>query len=198
MDRKAIAALQLAGIDPGRPELLRVPTALGEQGRVVPLDHDLPVPVMDDEGRVVWLPLEPISRLWTGSAVAPNFSFAPPPEYEPFFILIEATAAEFCDATGRPERDREFERLYRLLRRRPDGVDANPLFSYLRAAARLYLSLRDVSRAEFEAVAHRLSVSARTFTTHIDSTNYHHFVLEEFFHPAGPPLPSAGWPGGAS
>jgi hypothetical protein len=152
---------------------------------------------MDDEGRVVWLPLEPISQLWTGSAVAPDFSFAPPPEYEPFFILIEATAAEFCDATGRPERDREFERLYRLLRRRPDGVDANPLFSYLRAAARLYLSLRDVSRAEFEAVANRLRVSARTFSTRIDSTNYHHFVLKEFFHPVGP-LSSAGWPGGVS
>jgi hypothetical protein len=196
MDRKVIASLQLAGMDPAHPELLRVPTALGEQGRVVPLDPDLPVPVMDDDGRVVWLPLAPISRLWRGSAVAPDFSFAPPPEYEPFFILIEATAAEFCDAIGRPERDREFERLYRLLRRRPDSMDANPLFSYLRAAARLYLSLRDVSRAEFEAVANRLRVSARTFSTGSGSTNYHHFVLEEFFCPAGP-LSSAGWPGGA-
>jgi hypothetical protein len=196
MDRKVIAALQIAGMDPAHPELLRVPTALGEQRRVVSLDPDLPVPVMDDDGRVVWLPLAPISQLWTGDAVAPDFSFAPPPEYEPFFILIEATAAEFCDATGRPERDREFERLYRLLRRRPDSTDANPLFSYLRAAARLYLSLRDVSRAEFEAVANRLRVSARTFATRLDSTNYHHFVLEEFFDPAGP-LSSLGWPGGA-
>jgi hypothetical protein len=57
-------------------------------------------------------------------------------------------------------------------------MDANPLFSYLRAASRLYLSLRDVSRAEFEAVANRLRVSARTFSAGIDSTNYHHFVLE--------------------
>ncbi len=197
MDQKVIAALEAAGIDPAHPEFLRVPTALGEGGRVVPLDHDLPVPVMDDDGRVVWLPLAPISQLWTGSAQAPNFSRAPLSEYEPFFILIEATAAELCDATGRPERDREFERLYRHLRRRPDGADANPLFSYLRAAARLYLSLRDVSRAEFEAVADRLRVSARTFATRVDSTNYHHYVLEEFFHPSGP-LPSEGWPGGMS
>ena len=197
MDVKAIETLQRAGIDPARPELLRVPTALGEQGRVVSLDHELPVPVMDSEGRVVWLPLAPISQLWTGSTPAPDFSFAPPPEYEPFFILIEATAAEFCGATGRPERDREFERLYRHLRRRPDGEDANPLFSYLRAASRLYLSLRDVSRAEFEAVADRLRVSARTFATRLDSTNYHHFVLEEFFHPTGRPF-SAGWAGDVS
>ncbi|HYH99833.1 hypothetical protein, partial [Hyalangium sp.] len=153
-------------------------------------------PVMDDDHRVVWLPLAPISQLWTGSAVAPDFSRAPLPEYEPFFILLEATAAEFCNATGRPQRDREFERLYRHLRRRPDSTDANPLFSYLRAAARLYLSLRDVSRAEFEAVADRLYRSARTFATRIDSTNYHHFVLEEFFHPTGP-VPASDELGGA-
>ena len=197
MDPNAIEALEKAGIDPTHPDLLKVPTVLGEQGRIVTLDHDLPVPVMDELERVVWLPLLPISQLWTGSAVAPDFSREPPPEYEPFFILIEATAAEYCDATGRPERDREFHRLYRALRRRPDGVDPNPLFSYLRAAARLYLSLRDVSRDEFEAVAARLCVSARTFASRLDSTNYHRLVLEEFFHPTGS-VPSAGWPEGAS
>ena len=193
MDPHAITALERAGIDPTHPEFLKVPTVLGEQGRVVSLDHDLPVPVMDEEDRVVWLPLAPISRLWTGSAVAPDFSRAPRPEYEPFFILVEATAAEYCDATGHPERDREFQRLYRSLRRRPDGVDPNPLFSYLRAAARLYLSLRDVSRDEFEAVMDRLRFSAQTFASRLDSTNYHRLVLQEFFHPAGP-LPREGWP----
>lgn len=189
MDLTAIVALERAGIDPTHPELLRVPTVLGEQGRLVPLDQDLPVPVMDELERVVWLPLLPISELWTGSVVVPDFSRAPLPEYEPFFILIESTAAEYCVARGRPERDKEFERLYRALRRRPDGVDPNPLFSYLRAAARLYLSLRDVSRAEFEAVADRLRASARTFSSRLDSTNYHRFVLEEFFHPTGSATP---------
>lgn len=197
MDVKAISALERGGMDPAHPERLWVPTALGEQHRVVPLNQDLPVPVMDDAHRVVWVPLEPLSQLWTGSARAPDLSPVPPPKYEPFFILLEATAAEYCDAMGSPERDREFERLYRLLHRRPDGVDPNPLFSYLRAAARLYLSLRDVSRAEFEALANRLRLSARTFSTRLDSTNYHRFVLEEFFHPAGPLL-NTGWPGDLS
>jgi hypothetical protein len=50
-----------------------------------------------------------------------------------------------------------------------------------------------VSRAEFESMADRLRLSARTFSTRIDSTNYHHFVLEEFFHPAGSLL-NTGWP----
>jgi len=62
-------------------------------------------------------------------------------------------------------------------------MDANPLFSYLRAAARLYLSLRDVSRDEFEAVAERLRRSAKTFASRLDSTNYYRLVLGEFLHP---------------
>jgi hypothetical protein len=194
MDLNAIEALERAGMDPRRPELLKVPTALGAERRVLSLDPDLPIPVADEEGRVVWIPLQPISQLWVGSAVPPDFSFAPPPDYEPFFILIEATAAAYCEAVGRPERDREFERLYRRLYLHPDSVDPNPLFSYLRGACRLYLSLRDTSREEFEAVALRLNTSARTFTTHLSSTNYHHFVLQEFFaseSPAGLSLLSA-------
>ncbi len=169
-------------MDPRHPELLRVPIVLGAQRRVMPLEGDLPVPVTNDEEQVVWLPLRSISQLWTGSATPPDFSVAPPPEYEPFFLLLEATAADYCDATHQPERDAEFERLYRLLSRRPDSADSNPLFSYLRAAARLYLSLKDVSRAEFEAVTDRLRRSAKTFTSRLDSTNYYRLVLGEFFH----------------
>ncbi|HEX8699291.1 MAG TPA: hypothetical protein VF815_10675 [Myxococcaceae bacterium] len=183
MDPNVVAALEKAGMDPGHPELLRVPTVLGEQRRVVPLEGDLPVPVRDEEQRVVWLPLRPISQLWTGSVIPPDFAVAPPREYEPFFLLLEVTAAEYCDATRHPELDREFERLYRLLGRRPDSVDANPLFSYLRAAARLYLSVRDVSRDEFEAVAERLRRSAKTFASRLDSTNYYRLVLGEFLNP---------------
>lgn len=65
------------------------------------------------------------------------------------------------------------------LARRPDGHHKNPLFSYLRAAARLYLSLRDVSQAEFEAVAQRLHQSAKLHAGHIGSTNYFQAVLRQ-------------------
>ena len=190
MDRIAVSVLDKAGMDPARPELLRVPTVLGSQHQVLFLDSDMPVPVMDEEGRITWLSLLPLAQLWTGSAPAPDFSRRPSTEFEPFFILVEATAADFCQARGRAERDREFQRLYRSLRRRPDGVDPNPLFSYLRAAARLYLSLREVSRPQFDAVFDRLHASAKTFASRLDSTNYHHFVLEEFFHPASPLCPA--------
>ncbi|ADO75221.1 hypothetical protein [Stigmatella aurantiaca] len=179
MDAKVVTMLEQAGIDTASPEFLRVPTVLGEEGRVLPLVQELPVPVLGIGDQVVWVPLQPISQLWVGSKIPPDFSFAPPPEYEPFFILLEATAADYCSATGRPERDKEFERLYRHLRRRPDGQDANPLFFYLQAAARLYLSLCDVSQAEFEAVVNRLRRSAKTFSLSLISTNYHRLVLEE-------------------
>ena len=82
---------------------------------------------------------------------------------------------------NRPETDAEFERLYRLLRRNPDGQDAHPLFSYLQGAVRLYMSLRDVSQAEFEAVVNRLSQSAKWHSTHTGSTNYHREVLQGVF-----------------
>jgi hypothetical protein len=89
-----------------------------------------------------------------------------------FFCLIERTAADFCVSTGRMEPDDEFRRLYRLLARRPGGDDRNPLFSYIQAGARLYMSLKDVSRAEFEAVALRLSRFARNVSTGATSANY--------------------------
>jgi len=183
MDQSVIAALQKAGMDSEQPELLRVPTVLGAQRRVLPLEGDLPVPMRDQEDRVVWLPLRSIAELWTGSTIPPDFAVAPPSAYEPFFLLLEATAAEYCDATHQPEQDREFERLYLRLCQRPDSTDPNPLFSYLRAAARLYLSLRDVSRPEFEAVTERLRRTAKTFVSRLDSTNYHRLVLGEFLHP---------------
>lgn len=112
-----------------------------------------------------------ITGLFVGNVVPPNFSTGPTFEYVQFFALLEMTAADFCSVTGKPERDVEFERLYALLRRRPDGRDVNPIFSYLQAAARLYMSLRDVSEMEFEAVARRLTRSARTFA--MGSTNYY-------------------------
>ena len=48
----------------------------------------------------------------------------------------------------------------------PDNV------SYVQAAARLYMSLQDLSRLEFKAVIRRLSKSAKTFSMGFESTNY--------------------------
>ncbi|WNG60682.1 hypothetical protein F0U59_42715 [Archangium gephyra] len=178
MDREAVEKLQRAGLKVEQPEMLRVAIQRDENKRVVTVRNE--VPVMGNEGLVL-VPLKPLSQLWTGSAVAPDLSRTPPPQYQPFFLLLESTAANYCAAQGRPETDEEFERLFRQLRRRPDGTDAHPLFSYLQGATRLYMSLRDVSQAEFEAVVNRLSQSAKWHATHTGSTNYHREVLQGVF-----------------
>ncbi|HYO58730.1 hypothetical protein [Archangium sp.] len=179
MDMEMKAELERAGLRVGRTEMLRVPIEIDPRGQVKPLDKD--VPVMDASGQgVTFVKLKPISQLWTGTAVPPSLAGSPPQEYQPFLFVLELTAADYCVTTRKVETDAEFERLYRLLRRRPDGQDANPLFSYLQGAARLYLSLEDVSQAEFEAVAQRLSQSARHFATHVGSTNYYQRVLRDF------------------
>ncbi|WNG20271.1 hypothetical protein [Cystobacter fuscus] len=178
MDREAVEKLQRAGLKVEQPELLRVPVQRDEAGQVLAVGDA--VPVMGNEGLVL-VTLQPVSRLWTGTAVPPDLSRTPPPEYHAFLLLLESTAANYCAATGKPETDDTFERLYRQLRRKPEGRDSHPLFSYLRGAARLYLSLRDTSQAEFEAVLHRLSQSAKWHSTHVGSTNYHREVLQKLF-----------------
>ncbi len=170
--------LQRAGLKVEQPELLRVAIQRDEQKKVVRLRGE--VPVMGNEGLML-VTLKPVTKLWTGSAVPPDLSRTPPPRYQPFFLLLESTAANYCAAMGKAETDDEFERLFRQLRRRPDGDDAHPLFSYLQGAVRLYLSLRDVSQAEFEAVVNRLSQSAKWHSTHVGSTNYYREVLHGLF-----------------
>lgn len=170
--------LKGAGLKVDQPEMLRVAIQRDENKKVMNPRDD--VAVMGNEGLML-VKLKPISQLFTGSAVPPDLSRTPPPEYQPFFLLLESTAANYCGATGKPETDDELERLYRQLRRRPDGEDKHPLFAYLRGAARLYMSLRDVSQAEFEAVLNRLSQSAKWHSSHVGSTNYYREVLQGLF-----------------
>lgn len=115
--------------------------------------------------------LPSLGALFTGERVPPSMRGEPPIEYQPFFLRIELTSAAYCAKFG-PVHDREFERLYRQLRRFPDGTDKHPLFGALQQTGALHASLHDVSRAEYEAVMDRLSRSARTFDGGPGSTNY--------------------------
>ena len=170
--------LKKAGLKVDQPEMLRVAVQRDENQKVRLLGAE--VPVLGNEGLML-VTLKSVSQLWTGTAVPPDLSRTPPPEYHPFFLLLETTAANYCAATGKAETDDEFARLFRQLRRRPDGDDPHPLFSYLRGAVRLYQSLRDVSQAEFEAVLNRLHQSAKWHSSHVGSTRYHREVLKGLF-----------------
>ncbi|WIG94823.1 hypothetical protein [Myxococcus sp. SDU36] len=175
MDANAVAELEKAGVKVDQPERLYVAVEWDEDGKHVrPVGERVQIRAGEQLAHVT---LKPISQLFTGDVKPPSFAKAPPDEYQAFFLLIEATAAGYCRAVRNTETDQEFERLYRHLQRRPDGTDRNPLFSHLQGAVRLYMSLRDVSQAEFEAVVHRLHQSARHFQTHTGSINYFQEVL---------------------
>jgi hypothetical protein len=180
MDLKVREELERAGLALEQPELLQVAIQFEQQGQPIPLGEE--VPVVDESWTMARVKLEPISRLWTTTEMTP-FLLRTPPQHEAFLLLLESTAGIYCTSMDRPETDAEFERLYRKLRRHPDGADAHPLFAYLQGAARLYLSLRDVSRAEYESMTHRLSKLAGRFRSHVGSTNYHRRVVYSVLGP---------------
>jgi hypothetical protein len=82
------------------------------------------------------------------------------------------TVADYCSVV-KVHTDDDFEEIYRWIRRRPDERSEKQLVTYVQAAVRLYMSLRDVSRAEFEAVFQRLARSARVFRMGPGSVNYY-------------------------
>ncbi|HYO54367.1 hypothetical protein [Archangium sp.] len=180
MDLKVREELKRAGLELERPELLQVAIQFGPHGQAIPLGEE--VPVVDEAWTMAHVKLKPISQLWTTTEMTP-FLLRTPPQHEAFLLLLESTAGIYCTAMNRPETDAEFGRLYHKLRRNPDGQDDHPLFSYLQGAARLYLSLRSVSRPEYEAMTHRLSKLARRFCSHEGSTNYHRKVLYSVLGP---------------
>ena len=165
MDQTITTTLARSGSKGSLPSLVIVRDAAGKV--IKPRDG---VQAQGHEGQVE-LTLRPVRDLFTGDRRAPDLSRGPTPELEPFFMLLEYTVVRFCDADGRDETDQEMEQVYTLLRRRPDG-GGGMLFAYLRAAARMYMSVRDVSAAEYEAVMRRLTKSARSFSMPPLSRNY--------------------------
>lgn len=191
MDLTVLTKFDDAGID--KTFQTSVPTIgirVDHQGYLQPVGDDVLVVDGDNVARVRF---KKISELYTGTKTPPSFRDGPTGEYVLFFAVIEATVIDVCRARGRAEYDTELERLYTHLRRRPDGHDANPLFSYMQAAAQLYMSSFDVSQAEFEAVCRRLSRSAGHFSLGPTSTNYCRVVGASFDEIEAPeePAPSA-------
>jgi hypothetical protein len=163
MDEVILRAVEAAGIDTTLAAgTAQVRIVVDERHQVVPLRGKFDLVV---GGQVVSLTSRPLSEAFRGNQEPPSFASGPTPEYAAFFALLERTVVEYCRVAGRAETDDELERLYRQVRRRPDGQDKNLLSSYIQAAAFVYASLVDTSRAEFEAVLNRLSRSASHFRT---------------------------------
>jgi hypothetical protein len=170
VDQEALNRLGELGIDsPLGEQDLFVEIVRDETGGIVPAGREVMVAADEIEARVA---LRSITELFSGRKMPPSFRHGPTGEYVGFFAFIESTVLDYCEANGRIEYDEEILRLYALLRRRPDGTDDSPLFSYMQAAVRLYMSIHEVSRDEFDAVCRRLTQSARTFRMGPTSKNY--------------------------
>lgn len=187
MDIDLLKKLKAAGLAPN-PDTISV--GIPRVGGNVVHDEG-PIVLMDNQRRSLKVELKPLTALFVGDRQPPPMRGEPPPEYFPFFYALEHAAAMACVARERPEPDAELERLFRHLRRLPDGKNPNPTFACLQRAAQVYLSLRDISRAEYEAVLDRLGRSARTFSTHVGSTNYFTHVLEPLLRNSGRGLSQA-------
>jgi len=173
MDDAVIQRLSAAGFDVTlQKQLPIIAVAVDKQHNPLPLGLDDEVPVLVEDKKAVGVIVKRTGELFTGNVVPPSFSRGPTPAYERFFMLLERTAVDYCGCIERKERDQEVVRVYSALCRRPDGRDQNPIFSYLQAAARIYMSLKPVSRAEYEAVFDRLRTSAKRFAQGPASTNY--------------------------
>lgn len=171
MNHEIARKLRESGYDlQGLARLPRV--AIQVDDRLQPVILEREVPIIAPGLEPIILELENVSELFEGDARPPDFSKGPPKAYAPLFMTIERAAADFCKFTRRHDIDREFERVYGVLRKRADGKDSNPLYSYLRAAVRLTMSIQPVSRAEFEGVIDRLRKSAATFAIGQVSRNY--------------------------
>jgi hypothetical protein len=155
----------------------RLAIRLGTDGKPMPAGRDV---FLKSGEKTLIVNLDPVSRLWVGNRQPLDVQIDPSSPYIRFFATMEMAAFDYCNCTNSQPTDEEFERLYRQLRRRPDGTDNNPLFSYLQAAAALYLSLTDTSKAEYEAVLQTLSRSARTFGMGPVSRNYIAQLYQQF------------------
>lgn len=174
MDKVAIDTLQQAGINTSLTGTMPVvPIRVDDEDRLIVVGEEVPVLAGDHAALVK---LKSVTALFTGDRKPPDFSRGPTAGYELFFAMLEKMVVDYGEITGRIEKDLELERLYRQLRRRPEGWDPNPLFGYLQATARLYMSIRNVSQAEFEAVVGRLARSAGRYVDGPTSTNYYRLV----------------------
>ena len=122
-----------------------------------------------------------IPELFAGDRRPPPSDEALLAAYQPLFYGIEWAVWEWCAGTGERIRDKEMERVYNDVRRRPTGQSEHGVVPYVQAAIRLYMSVNDLSEPEFEAVLRRLTRSARTFAMGHTSRNYFDCALEPIF-----------------
>lgn len=136
------------------------------------------VRLSDAEGRGGEWSVPSLRELYRGDKIPPQDMNYYPEEYSAMFFAIEKNvlfAGDFVDI-----RDEEIARLYRLVRRKPDGRSEGFLHDVLYQSAALMLGLKAVSQEEFEAIFDQLAASARGWRESYSSRNYIAYLRETF------------------
>lgn len=159
MDARVVEELRKLGAPLGDDGPLPHVPVLSVAGEVLaPVGPEVPVAV---HGRPVLLRLRPLTALCVGGRPAPSFQHGPTREHARLFAALELAVASCADVLRPPPDDADAARAYRRLRRQPDHlVLGDPLFAYVQASARLYLSLVDTSWAELDAALAHLAREA--------------------------------------
>jgi hypothetical protein len=180
MDPLVASDLRRLGVGFSEGELRpAVAIAVDPERQLIALEDDV-VPI-GLGGRAIPARLGSIASLFKGDRRPPRFDHGPTPDYALFFETIEGTFASCVPYLLPRPTDQEVERLYRRLRRHHDGsTNDAPVLTYLRAAVRLYMSLADVSRAEFDAVLNEVARSVRSHASGHASWGYV-TLLEDLF-----------------
>lgn len=170
MDPKVVEELRRLGLALGDDGPLPHVAVLVVAGQVLaPVGPEVPVAV---HGRPVLMRLRPLTGLCVRGRPAPSFRAGPTREHARLFAALEGSVAACTDALP-GLLDHDAARAYRRLRRQPDHlVLGDPLFAYVQASARLYVSLVDTSWPELDAALAHLAREASGPGAHEGSRRY--------------------------
>ena len=166
-------ALQTGGLD-GTKLMVGLPTK-EQSGGLASFDRHR---ILLNEGeKIAEWHVSSLRELWRGDKKPPADMSHYPKEYVPMFFFIERQA-RLADEMGGGLRDLQFEEIYSMLRRRPDGKSLGPVHDYLWQVAATLLGMRVLSQAEFEEIFGQLARSCRRWAMGATSRNYMDYLKE--------------------
>ncbi len=159
-------AIQAAGLDLANFQVALPTNDTGERMEV----RDRHRIFLSDGKKVAEWSVRSLRELFRGDKVPPSM-MKYPEEYTPVWYFIESHVLAASEKVG-DLTDKEFEEIYAMLRRRPDGKSLGPMHDYLWQAAATVLGARPLSQAEYEEVIGRLARSCGTWQLGLASRNY--------------------------
>jgi len=140
---------------------------------------------VESEGRIGEWHIDSLRGMFRGSKEPPSMERYPE-EYAPLFFIVERNLlSAVASSYSRDITDDEIERIYDIIRRRPDGRSVGVMHDVVYQAAAFILGIRSLSQLEFEAIFRQLARSARGWKEEPGSRNYIEFLRNSFSRKEG-------------